>query len=215
MTQQKIDWDAIDKKWRTALRNRRGVSLTEFTKAFWAELGGKDLYFHPTPNGSEKGFGDRRMYLKSTTKVQTMPQKIDWEAINKEWEEKWGALKGPMDLDKFNHNFWLKYGGAHLYFDKGARGETTQRTYVREVTEDVFQMEYSVLVIDEKINAVIISNAMVCSTGMNALLKNLTDLNRKDRDSFMHTLIGEGSAAHVAISSDKKPYSIAATKREV
>lgn len=208
---QKIDWVTIDKEWRTALLSRRGVPLTDFSKAFWAKRGGEDLYFFDEGNG----FGERRVYMKGAEETPSGTKLIDWEAIDKEWEEKWAALKGPVDVDKFNHNFWMKYGGAHLYYDKGTLGETVQRKYVREDAEDVFRMEYSVIVIDEKVNAVIISNALVGSTGMNALLKNMTDLNRKERDSFMHTLIAEDSVAHVAISSDKKPYSIAATKREV
>lgn len=73
-------------------------------------------------------------------------------------------------------------------------------------------MEYTVVVIDNDINLVIIENALVNSSGMNAFLKHMTALNRNQRATFMYDLIEKGAATHFVDEGEAKPYIISATR---
>ncbi|WNN94399.1 hypothetical protein SEA_ENDAVE_81 [Gordonia phage EndAve] len=72
-------------------------------------------------------------------------------------------------------------------------------------------MEYTLLVVDHGLDDETIIEGYTTSAGMTTALRKFSDMNRKDRESFMWDLITKGSAEKKGKRGDIYPYSIYAT----
>lgn len=74
------------------------------------------------------------------------------------------------------------------------------------------EFSYTVQVKDEKAGIVIIENAYVNSTGLNALLQHMLDLSKHHRNIFMTGLNTDGTRVYSSRGYHPKPYTLSAIK---
>lgn len=81
--------------------------------------------------------------------------------------------------------------------------------------ETIDTLPYMVMVIDEQANMPIIEDALVNNAGLNAIFRNMTSLDQRERSELLRELVEMGSVEHVAGDEDSKFYSVAVVSRKI
>lgn len=75
-------------------------------------------------------------------------------------------------------------------------------------------MTYNVVIFAKQTNEFLVSNSVMSGTGLLAVLKHMTDLNRDERNSFMRDLQNQGTSIYIPEDSVKLQYSVAAMEEK-